>query len=337
MLPPGPELPALAQAVAYHRDPLGVLLRARARYGPQFTLRVTKPIVFVSDPALMADANAGEARRAVLPLASPRSLFGADGAEHRAERAWWEPRFAALSDDAIAEIAERHIASWPRGRPFRLLERMRSLASDVFGRLILQIDDPDAFVAAVRRMLRTPGNPPLPVPASLDPVFKWRAAPLRAILERNGYDADRLIVVVAAGQEPPSIALTNVAYEWARRGEALTPSFIAETLRLRPSASAALRHVDGHDLALSSLLAHRDPDAFPDPHAFRTDRDYQHPLYMPFGGGVRRCVGEPLARAQLRAIPPLLPRLKAVHPRAERMVVRGTVLVPHRSGLVIAR
>ena len=70
-LPPGPELPALAQAVAYHRDPLGVLLRARARYGPEFTLRVTKPIVFVSDPALRADANAGEARRTVLPLASP--------------------------------------------------------------------------------------------------------------------------------------------------------------------------------------------------------------------------------------------------------------------------
>ena len=47
-----------------------------------------------------------------------------------------------------------------------------------------------------------------------------------------------------------------------------------------------------------------------------------------------RCVGEPLARAQLRAIPPLLPRLRAVHPREERMVVRGTVLVPHRSALV---
>ncbi len=333
-LPPGPELPALAQAVAYHRDPLGVLLRARARYGSEFTLRVTKPIVFVSDPALMADANAGEARRTVLPLASPRSLFGADGVEHGAERAWWEPRFSAISDDAIAEIAERHIASWPRGRPFRLLERMRSLATDVFGRLILRIDDPDAFVAAVRRMLRTPGNPPLPVPASLDPVFKWRAAPLREILERNGYDADRMIVVVAAGQEPPAIALTNVALEWAGRGGEVTPPFVDETLRLRPSASAALRHVDGRDLALSSLLAHRDPHAFPDPHAFRTDRDYGHPLYMPFGGGVRRCVGEPLARAQLRAIPPLLPRLKAVHPREERMVVRGTVLVPHRSGLV---
>ena len=127
-LPPGPELPALAQAVAYHRDPLGVLLRARARYGPLFTLRVTEPVVFVSDPALMADRERGRGERAVLPLASPHSLFGADGAEHRAERAWWEPRFDALDDDAIAAIAERHIATWPRGRPFRLLERMRSLA-----------------------------------------------------------------------------------------------------------------------------------------------------------------------------------------------------------------
>jgi len=54
---------------------------------------------------------------------------------------------------------------------------------------------------------------------------------------------------------------------------------------------------------------------------------------MPFGGGVRRCIGEPLARAQLRAIPPLLPRLRTLG--EERMVVRGTVLVPHRSGLVV--
>ncbi|MBE2316521.1 cytochrome P450 [Solirubrobacter sp. CPCC 204708] len=332
-LPPGPDPPALAQAVAYHRDPLGVLLRARARYGPRFTLRVTKPIVLVSDPAVMADANAGAARRAVLPLASPRSLFGADGAEHTAERARWENRFHQISDDAIAEIAERHIAAWPRGRPFRLLERMRDIASDVFGRLILRADDPDAYVAAVRRMLRTPGNPPLPVPAALDPVFQWRAAPLRALL---GEGADRMIVVCAAGQEPPAIALANVGYEWARRGGELTPRFVDETLRLRPSASAALREIDGETRALSSLLAHHDPKAFPDPHVFRTDRDYDHPLYMPFGGGVRRCVGEPLARAQLRAIPPLLPRLKAVHPRPERMVVRGTVLVPHRSALVTA-
>lgn len=43
----------------------------RARYGPR-----TKPIVFVSDASIMEDTNAGAARRAVLPLASHRSLKG---------------------------------------------------------------------------------------------------------------------------------------------------------------------------------------------------------------------------------------------------------------------
>jgi hypothetical protein len=38
-LPRGPALPAPVQTVAFARDPIGVLLRARARYGPLFTFR----------------------------------------------------------------------------------------------------------------------------------------------------------------------------------------------------------------------------------------------------------------------------------------------------------
>ncbi len=85
--PPGPTLPALVQTVAYHRDPLGVLRRARARYGPVFTLRVPDPVVFVADPQavgpLVDAGRAGSARRTILPLTSPHSLFGADDGEHR--------------------------------------------------------------------------------------------------------------------------------------------------------------------------------------------------------------------------------------------------------------
>ena len=40
------------------------------------------------------------------------------------------------------------------------------------------------------------------------------------------------------------------------------------------------------------------------------------------------------SQAELDAVIPLLPKLKPVWPRPERMVVRGTVLVPHRSALV---
>src|SRR5437660_1599057 len=144
--PPGPGLPAVVQAVAYHRDPLGVLRRARARYGPVFTLRVTDPVVFVADPAAVEAVtragHAGEARRAILPLASPASLFGADAGEHRALRLAMEPAFSGLDQAVIEATAREHVARWPRGRPFSLLARTRSLADDVFARTVLGLDRP---------------------------------------------------------------------------------------------------------------------------------------------------------------------------------------------------
>src|SRR3954454_13236881 len=150
-LPPGPDIPASAQAMLYHRDPLGVLSRARARFGPVFTLRfaLKGPMVFVAEPsaipALLASdphgAHAGEARRHVLPQASARSPFGADGEAHAATRALMAPAFdperMAVAEPEISAMAQRHIATWPVGRPFRLLPRMRTLAIEVFVRSVL--------------------------------------------------------------------------------------------------------------------------------------------------------------------------------------------------------
>src|SRR3954452_14298448 len=91
-LPPGPENGPLGQTVAFHRDPLGVLRAARARYGDVFTLclATARPVVVVAAPAeggpLLQGSDAGSARRATLPLASPRSAFGGDGPAHAAAR-----------------------------------------------------------------------------------------------------------------------------------------------------------------------------------------------------------------------------------------------------------
>src|SRR3954469_10454729 len=93
LLPPGPTQGRLAQTVMLARDPLRTLERLRARFGPVFTIRTTNgPMVVVGaaeeltrvtelDPG---SARAGEARRRILPQASPRSVFGGDDAAHGA-------------------------------------------------------------------------------------------------------------------------------------------------------------------------------------------------------------------------------------------------------------
>ncbi len=419
-LPPGPSLPATAQSLAYHRDPLGVLRRAAGRHGRVFTLRfpLKDPLVIAAVPEALpgllaadpARAHAGSARRAILPQASPRSPFGGDGEAHRCSRArmWagFAPERIAALEPAIAALAEQHVAGWPVGAPFRLLEATRELCTDVMVRIVLGVRDPvraRALVAAIRSMLRTPGNPPLPLPGAnegpgglvgrgADRLFARRAAPVVRELagelrarRRNGGPGDdvlgamlgsapalgdeelidELLIVLMAAQEPPSIALANVLYELAGRPEVAERfrgvpgdrrAIIAEAIRLRPSASAALRRltepvdVDSHTLpagttvACPSLLLHRDPDWFPAPDRFEPER-LAEPLpdglpYLPFGGGARRCLGEALAEAEFRSVLPIaLQRLRftRVWPREERMVVRATVLVPIRGALVRAR
>jgi cytochrome P450 len=407
-LPPGPSAGPLAQTVAFHRDPLGVLRAAQARFGDVFTIRLAtaRPMVVVAtpdevEPLLRADpglAHAGSARRAILPFASPRSAFGADGATYAAAR---EPIAALFTADAVAQhrdalsrIAVRHARSWPRGRPFRLLEAMRDLVDDVFVRQLLGVRD-DRRVAeicgALRRMLRTPGNPPMSVPGAGDGlmgalgrrVFDRRHAPLTRLLVaevdrrradppddvlggmlradpgRDGEEiADALLVLLAAAQEPAAVALTRLLDRLAR-SPALAARYaggdrgaiVRETLRLHPPAVAGLRRlavartVGGQRLPAGVVtmapipLLQRDARAYDEPDAFRPERRPADGAYLPFGDGARRCLGEHLAGAYFDAIVPAIVRtvrLRPLWPRPERMVVRGTILVPQRSTPVVA-
>ena len=95
-----------------------------------------------------------------------------------------------------SQLAEEHVRSWPIGRPFRLLEAMRALCSDITVQLVLGVTDPhrrDQLAAAIRQMLNTPGNPPLPLPGDHDGpggmagrlgerLFQRRSAGVRRLL-----------------------------------------------------------------------------------------------------------------------------------------------------------
>jgi cytochrome P450 family 135 len=372
ILPDGPREGRFAQTVAIHRDPVGVLRAHQRRFGDVFTINLLTPgpAVVIADAALAAGlpesdpagSHAGEARRAVLPMASPRSVFGGDEDAHDAAQAQQRPWFAHPRPEAIAAIAERHVARWPRGRPFRLLPRMRALADEVFVREALGLDGEraDALVHAIGGLLWTPGNPPVTIPApeqglmgrAIYAEFLRRRARVVALLGDDAGDPDAALSTIMAAQEPMAAALTWVALALAHAGVPADDASIGEALRLHPPAFGVLRQltqprtVGGHALPAGAAtmipiaLLQRDPRRHgPDADEFRADRPAPPPeAYLPFGGGARRCLGEPLARAELATILPLLPRLRPLGSAPERAVLRGTILVPVRSGVVrIAR
>jgi cytochrome P450 family 135 len=420
MRPPRHPAGLLAQTVSFHRDPLDFLRRAQAQLGDVFLIRLltARPVAVVAEPhaaavLLAADygaAHAGEARRSILPFASQRSVFGGDDGAHRAARKRIAPAFAAAAmgerREAMAEIATRRVAEWPRSRPFRLLERMREITDEIFVRLILGVrDDRMAgdLIRAVRDMLNTPGNPPLTLPGRGDGlvgelgerIFRRRQEPVKRALTRavqarraegspdvpdvlggmidsgealaDEEIVDELMSLLMAAQEPPAIALTWLLDRIAREpglpglfesdpeGFAVEAA-ISETLRLQPPASAALRRLTrpfevasftlpaGHDVMVPSSLLQRDSRSYERPDSFLPSRwsvlDPPQGSFFPFGGGDRRCVGEPLARAEFAALLPAILREVELRPIAEQpepMVQRATVLVPKRSLLVSAR
>lgn len=415
LLPPGPTAGRVQQAVRFHRDPLGQLEALRAQYGDVFTLRFPEgPMVVVADPdAARAIAEgdpertrAGAARRAVLPQASDRSSFGADGERHIAAKQRLLPAFAPARIDAlrpaIAALAGKHAASWPAGRPFRLLQRARGLSDDIATRLVLGVRDEERakqLAWQIRAMLAIPGNPPLappgggrglagvvgdvaarrrmrPVLAGLTAEYEARRAAgdtegddmLGCLLRAPELDAEAAVAevlpVLLAAQEPMAVALTWLLLRLAREPglqerwlaePGLREPVVKETLRLNPPALAMLRELRepaeaaGHTLPAGTrvmnpiVLLHRDREAFPEPEAFRpgrwADAPDPHPVHLPFGIGARRCLGEPLAHAQIEeALPAILERLALTPawPREERMVLRATILVPQRSGHVRA-
>ena len=75
----------------------------------------------------------------------------------------------------------------------------------------------------------------------------------------------------------------------------------------------------GEGVLASTEAANRDPDAFPDPDRLDIHRAERH--HMAFGFGVHQCLGQPLARLELRvAYPALLrrfPNLAIARPAAE--------------------
>ena len=109
--------------------------------------------------------------------------------------------------------------------------------------------------------------------------------------------------------------------------------------RLGPFAVSA-----GTPISVSILLLHHREDVYPDPFAFRPERWLTHKPgtydWIPFGGGIRRCLGAALAMAEQRVVLEAMARrldLEAEEPEPERAVHRNVTMIPSRGARVVVR
>jgi cytochrome P450 family 135 len=143
----------------------------------------------------------------------------------------------------------------------------------------------------------------------------------------------------------------------ARAGEdAYADAVVAETLRLRPVLPIVLRRlaapmeVGGHELpegawiAPCAYLVHRRADLYAEPLRFRPERflDRKPGTYtwMPFGGGVRRCLGASFAQLEMKRVLQAVVAqadLRPSHSDAERIRPRFITHAPSRgAGVIVA-
>jgi len=181
---------------------------------------------------------------------------------------------------------------------------------------------------------------------------------------------DELVTLLVAGHETTATALS-----WALERGLRTPGVMDrlreelaagdttyvravchETLRLRPVLPVVLRRltrpmrIGGHDLAAGVKtapcisLVHRRADVYPEPHRFLPERflgvtpgTY---TWIPFGGGVRRCLGAAFALFEMQAVLTAVATrasLSPASPGAERTARRSITFAPAGGAAVVRR
>jgi cytochrome P450 len=179
---------------------------------------------------------------------------------------------------------------------------------------------------------------------------------------------DEMVTVLGAGHETTATGLA-----WAVERLVRTPTVLAklreslatgdeeylgatvkETLRARPVIVDVARKlkapatIGGYELpagqfVLAAIAAlHYREDLFPEPEEFRPERfldgKADNYAWIPFGGGIRRCIGAAFAEYEMRTIlREFVERaeLRAVDPKPERVKVRNITLAPAKGTRVV--
>jgi cytochrome P450 len=179
---------------------------------------------------------------------------------------------------------------------------------------------------------------------------------------------DQLMTLLVAGHETTAtslawafdlllrdpLALERIAAEPSSGTEHYARAVVSESLRLRPVIPLAGRRLHdelrtdeldlppGTDVTPAIWLTHTRPETYPDPFAFRPERFLDHPpdtyAWIPFGGGVRRCLGAAFAEFEMRTVVQGVlsrARLRTATATPERAARRNVTLSPRHGTPVI--
>jgi cytochrome P450 len=376
-------------------QPTSFLESCERRYGEYFTLRISddRTMVITSDPEAVKTVftgdpqqlHAGKNNEILRPLLGDRSVLLLDGDAHLRQRRLMLPPFHGermkAYGETMREVAERHVAGWPRGTSFAAAPSMQAITLEIILRTVFGLEDEERIErvgAPLRRLLdaaasqlrllalqvTSSGNPRPRSPwgrfnklvAAADRVIyeelhdRRAQAPgadhddiLSMLLEARDEEGrpltdlelrDELMTLLLAGHETTATALSWTLERLVRHpavvqrllaerragdgAEAYLDATIKEALRLRPVVSAVGRYltapleIGGHLLPAgvsinpSIYLLHRRPDLYPEPEAFRPERFLDSPpgtyTWIPFGGGIRRCLGASFALFEMKIV-----------------------------------
>jgi cytochrome P450 len=189
---------------------------------------------------------------------------------------------------------------------------------------------------------------------------------------------DELVTLLLAGHETTATAVSWAIERLVRHpdklarllaeidaqreggGDEYLTAVINETLRVRPPQGIVVRKLErdlqvggfvlpvGTMTAISVYATNRNPRVYEDPAAFRPERFLQDGpetySWVPFGGGIRRCIGSSLALLEAKLI--LRTTLAELEPRIadgrrgrrnERMRWSHRTLIPSRDATVVWR
>jgi cytochrome P450 family 135 len=179
---------------------------------------------------------------------------------------------------------------------------------------------------------------------------------------------DELLTLLVAGHETTATSLSWAMERLVRHpeklerlraealagGDAYLTATIQETLRLRPVVVLVARRltepveIGGYELPAGATvtpcihLIHRDPEIYPEPERFLPERFLESPpgtyTWIPFGGGVRRCLGASFAQFEMSVVLRELVKrreIRPVRPQSERSFRRAITETPRHDAEVV--